>query len=757
MFFTFCHFCYVKVDFHVILSKNMHLPGGLVVRNKLIFYIWFTRFIRYLLIPIVFCLVLIPLYSLMHQQTERAAIADSAEQLSMSANLFEEFISDLRFTTNKLFNSSSFTVLAASEDSALINEYTSLYSASILLQDLTYTLKYINYCYATFEHNHLVVDSYRFFRDYDTFYPNAIAYANTTQAQWNTFSSGCSQTTLLPIQTVTLNRTSYPDDYLTIIQPYINFSGQMRGKLTVLIQEDDLQKLFLPSKKWRENGFYFIALNDGSFISSDGYSGGIDISGNETKVQSYHGQKYLFVSRNIPTIQANVVIALPYSTYASSFEAVDTAILFYLGIGFFLCILLSAVMTLHEVHQLRPIFSLFKQDPTFNSRLLRDFIARKLTNHNQISQELEQTKHELDYSRVDALLRTGLLSESSKSQLTSLLQLTQYNYLLLIPSVSGSEQPELNQRLWVMMIQQQVVQCFHRTPFMYQTLNGGMLVVLSLNENTEEEQIELCRQSEHLHDLLELKQPLILSDCFTCIEEISGVYWQVRNIASYSDISQKVYYLNGEPLKKIRITDLNYLEQLNEYLLSACTAEAQALVDSMFYVEDFSAENFQQTFFSIRGILIGAAQKAGCADISHLCSFDRRLSAQQQVRNLKDCCFEICSHIDSLKRSHNETLQKKILNWLSENYTDPTLNLAMAADQFNISKKYVSQFLKDQTGKTFSEYLEHLRLSKALELLKQSNLGVTEISFACGFSAPNTFYKAFKRRYGISPSSVRND
>ncbi len=726
------------------------------MRNKLIFYIWLTRLIRYLVIPIVFCLVLIPLYSLMHQQTEKVAIADSAEQLSMSIKIFEELISDLRFTTNKLFNSLSFVVLAASEDTALANEYTSLYSASTLLQDLTYTLKYVDYCYATFERNHLVIDSYRFFRNYETFYPSAISYQDIPIEQWKSLNQDILQTTFFPVQTVTLNRTSYPDQYLTIVQPYINFSEQLRGKLTFLIQEDDLQALFLPSEKWRENGLYFVALNDGTFISSQNYTGGIEISGNQTKVQSYDGQKYLFVSRNIPIIDANVVIGPPYSTYAENFHAVDMAILFYLGIGFFICIVLSSVMTLHEIRQLRPIFSLLKQDTPFNSRLLNDFIAQKLTNHNQLSQELEKTKRELDYSRIDALLRTGLLSDGSKKQLTSLLQLTQFNYLLLIPTFSGSDQPELDQQLWMMMIQQQVAQCYQKTPFMYQTLSGSILVVLSLKENSETEQIQLCKQSEQLHDLLGLKQPLILSDCFRSIEEISGVYWQVKNIASYSDVSQKVNYLNGEALKKVTITDINHLEQLNEYLLSACTAEAQTLIDKVFDLEDFSVENFQQIFFSLRGILIGAAQKVGCEDISHLCNFNSRLSAQQQVQNLKDCCFEICNHVDSLKRSHNETLQKQILNWLSENYTNPALNVAMAADRFHISKKYVTQFLKDQTGKTFSEYAENLRLSKAMELLKQSNLGITEISFACGFSTTNTFYKAFKRNFGISPSSVRN-
>ena len=129
--------------------------------------------------------------------------------------------------------------------------------------------------------------------------------------------------------------------------------------------------------------------------------------------------------------------------------------------------------------------------------------------------------------------------------------------------------------------------------------------------------------------------------------------------------------------------------------------------------------------------------------------------SHRQVQDLCDCCFEICSEVELLRRSHNEALQQQILAWLGEQYTRPELNVAMTAQQFNLSKKYVSQFLKDRTGKSFTEYLEELRLTRAMELLRGSEYSITEIALQCGFAAQNTFYKAFRRRFGISPSAVR--
>ncbi|MFQ7003814.1 MAG: helix-turn-helix transcriptional regulator [Ruthenibacterium lactatiformans] len=250
-----------------------------------------------------------------------------------------------------------------------------------------------------------------------------------------------------------------------------------------------------------------------------------------------------------------------------------------------------------------------------------------------------------------------------------------------------------------------------------------------------------------------MTEPLILSGRFTRLEQLSSVYWQARNMAAYSDRTQKVCYLSGESLVRVTTTDITSLERLNEYLYPAAhrkrsLSSANCSMWTIFRRRTFSRHS------SACAVLIAAAQKVECEDIAYLCSYDNRQSARRQVQNLRDCCFEICSHVDSLKRSHNEALQRRVLAWLNEQYTRPDLNIAMAAEQFHISKKYVTQFLKDQTGKSFTEYVEELRLSRAMELLRGSELGITEISVQCGFSTQNTFYKAFRRRFGISPGGV---
>ena len=812
------------------------------MRSKWIIRIWLGRLTRYLVVPLVFCVILFPLYGLMHQQTEKAQLTDAAEQLATAVSTFEGYLSDLRFTTNKLFNDDSYKLLAVSDDDSLMGDYMTSFNASTLLQDLTYSMSYTAYSYVTFARNHFVIDPYRVFSGYESFYPGALEYRDVPQDTWAAWQDA-RETLYLPAQSVVLNRTNYPDSYLTITQPFINSGGQFRGACNILIRERTLSNLFLPTEKWRNDGLFYLVRDDGTLLSQYRCNGAaLSFSGNETGIEWYDGQKYLFVSRSIPSLGASAVIGLPYSVYAENLRAVNRAIWFYIGAGLLGCFLLSSAMTLWELRQLKPILDTLDDAETANTRLFNDLLVQKLRNHSQLSAELERARGELDHSRVEAFLKTGAAGTAEEQKkMCEQMHLTDYNYLLLIPAQERQTETHVGEELRLMMIAEQVRQSYGRTQFVYNTTEGSVLVVLTLDKGTEAEQVQMCRQTEALHGLLEMTEPLILSGRFTRLEQLSSVYWQARNMAAYSDRTQKVcytdegngmsdmalhmktleiefslylpsltdmqkailkqtiielynqfgifwetdirqlkatdfpilsdlhallekkaeankenlVYLSGESLVRVTTTDITSLERLNEYLLSGRAQEAQSLIGELFHVDDLSPQNFQQAFFSVRGVLIAAAQKVECEDIAYLCSYDNRQSARRQVQNLRDCCFEICSHVDSLKRSHNEALQRRVLAWLNEQYTRPDLNIAMAAEQFHISKKYVTQFLKDQTGKSFTEYVEELRLSRAMELLRGSELGITEISVQCGFSTQNTFYKAFRRRFGISPSAVR--
>jgi two-component system response regulator YesN len=125
-------------------------------------------------------------------------------------------------------------------------------------------------------------------------------------------------------------------------------------------------------------------------------------------------------------------------------------------------------------------------------------------------------------------------------------------------------------------------------------------------------------------------------------------------------------------------------------------------------------------------------------------------------RIVADIYMEISIQAHDRKKSQNVRLLENILQYIHASYQNPDLNLDAAADRMSISKVYLSQFFKEQTGTNFSDYLETLRMEKACAMLAQTSITVNEIAQQTGYNSANTFCRAFKRINGISAVSFRN-
>lgn len=64
--------------------------------------------------------------------------------------------------------------------------------------------------------------------------------------------------------------------------------------------------------------------------------------------------------------------------------------------------------------------------------------------------------------------------------------------------------------------------------------------------------------------------------------------------------------------------------------------------------------------------------------------------------------------------------------------------------------------MKSITQKSVSQFIRDIRLNKALELLKQSRLTVSEIAYQLGFNSPAYFNKCFHDQFGYPPGETKN-
>jgi AraC-like DNA-binding protein len=92
---------------------------------------------------------------------------------------------------------------------------------------------------------------------------------------------------------------------------------------------------------------------------------------------------------------------------------------------------------------------------------------------------------------------------------------------------------------------------------------------------------------------------------------------------------------------------------------------------------------------------------------------------------------------------------------LADRHYGEPLDLHELASAAGVSKFHFVRCFSDTYGKTPAAYLAERRIERAQDLLRATNLTVTEICFLVGYSSLGSFSAKFRRLVGVSPSSYQ--
>jgi len=113
-------------------------------------------------------------------------------------------------------------------------------------------------------------------------------------------------------------------------------------------------------------------------------------------------------------------------------------------------------------------------------------------------------------------------------------------------------------------------------------------------------------------------------------------------------------------------------------------------------------------------------------------------------------------YVENSKESRNFNLRDKIIDYVRDNYSDSNLCLNSIAVMFSVTPSYITRYFKDQTGYPLIQYVDMLRLEKAKELLKESDLRLKELVSKIGYIDETNFIRKFKKSEGLTPIQYRN-
>lgn len=128
-----------------------------------------------------------------------------------------------------------------------------------------------------------------------------------------------------------------------------------------------------------------------------------------------------------------------------------------------------------------------------------------------------------------------------------------------------------------------------------------------------------------------------------------------------------------------------------------------------------------------------------------------------QMEELVDyVCHVIGEVMDYLseKGSGIHPLVARLIRYVRDN-SENDLSLKAMSHLFNVNTAYLGQLFMNETGEVFSNYLNRIRIEKAMHLLKTTNINAKEVSGKVGFSNPSYFYSVFKKITGMSSSEYK--
>jgi YesN/AraC family two-component response regulator len=102
------------------------------------------------------------------------------------------------------------------------------------------------------------------------------------------------------------------------------------------------------------------------------------------------------------------------------------------------------------------------------------------------------------------------------------------------------------------------------------------------------------------------------------------------------------------------------------------------------------------------------------------------------------------------KKDASASLIINVLTHVQKNFADD-LSVKALAEKFGYSREYFSRTLNKFVKEPWSDYVNRLRINHADALIKEGGISVIDAAFSCGFSSPNTFYRAYKKVFGKSP------
>lgn len=184
------------------------------------------------------------------------------------------------------------------------------------------------------------------------------------------------------------------------------------------------------------------------------------------------------------------------------------------------------------------------------------------------------------------------------------------------------------------------------------------------------------------------------------------------------------------------------------------------VIDENYSRRDLTSRMKKYLLFELLGTVMKGAGQEEAETLFPRFSMERDLQDGMEAEAAKAYFHSLAERVCiSVRKREEETradeqFGRQVMAYVQEHFQDPDLNISLTALHFQITPSYLSSLFKEQTGMNLLEYINHTRVEKVKELLKQG-MSVVDICELTGFRNSGALIRVFKKETGITPGQMK--
>lgn len=693
--------------------------------------------------------------------------------LTDSGNVIFQEIQTMDLISQVLRHNNAFRVLSGTNGRIQAEKYMNLKYATTQLTNTEALCSFFDYCFALFRNSDLYISSVQCSDSFTKFYGRLFFAEDQSvhtssafkQKLFDSIASGRAfwRVDSLRFHTANEQLNTLENAILYTTYDRTAIGGYSSYVLVFAISAESLQKQILTRN----------AFQDGKVQIIDTLGGSILVDSAGEGLQFMDNQKdYRYIQHAIPELGWTVRVGVPEQIISNQSRSIRLMIISYVCVGIVAVVLLTFALSYRQYRNVQRLFGRIpdaaKQgEPIRNEyEALCRHISAMSNDKETYKSQMQLVERQNQVMTLEKLITRGIHSAEEYQFVENCFAagVPHYCAVMLWVDADDDEQAQLSIVLITECLRESLSGDFINVP----SGIGNELFLFALPQEPGEELERLRRVLEGITFALVEDMGVTfnvgISAAHDDLYDLSDAYQQAkRSVQAFRQEYRNTVNVYKEDMNFLGdpYVSLSFLEKLQNYLLSAEYEAIRAQFSALtaHYRANVVAYEMhkQEIFYSIYNVIFAARMQLSDTWSDPMRPlFREEYSPGDLADTLLQCAEDVCRFVESKKRSRNHELKEQILAYIAKEYVDPSLTAQMVCRVHGISEKYLFNFIKEQTGETFSALLERTRIEAAVDALLNTTQSNEKIAYATGFNSLNTFYRAFNKRMGVSPGTYRS-